>query len=469
MAPTVHMIGQAHLDPVWLWRWTEGRAEALATSQSAADRLHEYPDLHYTRGEAQVYQWIGEENPELFAEIKNLIQAGRWHTVNGMIIHPDMNLPQGESFVRQALLGKSYFSQALGQDIKVAYCVDSFGHAGTLPQILKKCGFDYYVFMRPGPHEKELPAQAFRWRGPDGSEVVAFRIPIAYTTGRDDHEKRIDATLADKPPQLDDTMCFFGIGNHGGGPTCAQIDNIIEIAARRSDADIVFSDPLTYFQRISPRVPSLPVVADELQMHAIGCYSLNSAFKRLFRQAECSLLHAERMAVLSELYSGKAAPRDELKRLWHILSFNEFHDILAASSIKEGQDDADLALGSIISDSRAIADTAGRHIAAKVDTHGRGGTVVMFNPFPYARQEYVEYEPWTEWQRWQVGNWGLADENGAPVPYQVLDPQSSLNTERSGVSRLVFPVSLPPMGYRLYRFDRGIVQSRQTRQVQARP
>jgi alpha-mannosidase len=117
---TVHMIGQAHLDPVWLWRWTEGRAEALGTSQSAVDRLAEYRDFHFTRGEAQVYAWIEAENPALFAQIKQAIAAGRWHVVNGMVIQPDMNLPAGESFVRQVLLGKRYMRDQLGVEPTVA-------------------------------------------------------------------------------------------------------------------------------------------------------------------------------------------------------------------------------------------------------------------------------------------------------------------------------------------------------------
>jgi len=123
MHPKVHMIGQAHLDPVWLWRWTEGRAEALATSRSAVDRLREYPSLHFTRGEAQVYEWIEQEDPALFAEIQTLVRAGRWHVVNGMVVQPDMNLPQGESLVRQALLGKRYLLERLGVDVRIAYCV----------------------------------------------------------------------------------------------------------------------------------------------------------------------------------------------------------------------------------------------------------------------------------------------------------------------------------------------------------
>ena len=136
----VHMIGQAHLDPVWLWRWTEGRAEALATSQSAADRLSEYPDFQFTRGEAQIYEWIEDESPELFARIVDFVRQGRWHVVNGMIVQPDMNLPLGESLVRHFLLGKGIMHDLLGVEVNVAYCVDSFGHASTLPQIFRKSG-----------------------------------------------------------------------------------------------------------------------------------------------------------------------------------------------------------------------------------------------------------------------------------------------------------------------------------------
>ena len=465
MRPTVHMIGQAHLDPVWLWRWSEGRAEAVATSQSAVDRLGEYPAFHFVRGEAQVYDWIEQENPELFARIKDLISAGRWHVVNGMVIQPDMNLPQGESFVRQALLGKSYIEQHLGVDVRVAYCVDSFGHAGTLPQILKKCGFDYYVFMRPGAHEKELPGQAFRWRGPDGSEILTFRIPFAYTTRSADVEKKIDDTLAGLQPELDDTMCFFGVGNHGGGPTKEQIENVLAIAQRRQDVEIVFSDPLSYFQRIAPQAERLPVVADELQMHAIGCYSLNSVFKRLFRQAECTLLTAERIACLCEVWTGEQTPRQKLHTLWHDLSFNQFHDVLAASSVKEAQDEANLALGRVITGSREIMDNAGRQIANRVDTSGPGGAVVIFNPAPYRRREYLEYEPWTEWEQWDGSDWGLVDDSGKPAPHQVIDPQSAMNCERLNVTRLVFPVDVPPLGYRVYRFAHGLARSRVAQQV----
>ena len=451
----VHMIGQAHLDPVWLWRWTEGRAEALGTSQSAVDRLHEYPDFQFVRGEAQVYEWIEQENPDLFAQIVSLIRQGRWHVVNGMVIQPDMNLPQGESFVRQVLLGKTYMRERLGVEPRVAYCVDSFGHAGTLPQIFKKCGFDAYVFMRPGPHEKDLPAQAFWWQAPDGSRVLAFRITASYGTGPIDHTDHIQAAVNAKPASLSHTMCFFGLGNHGGGPTKQQIENVQGIARARDDLEIRFSSPQAYFAGIASEADSLPVVADELQMHAVGCYSVNSALKRLHRQAECGLLVAERMAALAQVWAGQPAPRERLRALWHDLCFNQFHDTLGGSSIKEGEDDAIMSFGRIIVTAGEIANDAGRAIAARVDTAGAGGTVVLFNTLAEAAAQYVEYEPWTGWQRWDAGRWGLTDEQGRAVPYQLIETHDALTSPGGGLNRIVFPVTLPPMGYRVYRFAPG--------------
>jgi alpha-mannosidase len=469
------MIGQAHLDPVWLWRWTEGKAEALATSQSAVDRLNEYPDFHFVRGEAQVYEWIREENPPLFEEIRRLVAQGRWHLVNGMVIQPDMNLPQGESLVRQVLLGKGFMQAQFGVEPRVAYCVDSFGHAWTLPQIFKKCGFDAYVFMRPGPHEKELPGQAFWWEGPDGSRVLAYRIPFSYTTGSTEARQRIENVLKEVPEPLSHSMCFFGVGNHGGGPTKAQIENIQSLARSWEGAEIVFSSPQAYFDAIAGQAGRLPAVRDELQIHAIGCYSANSLLKRSHRQAECSLLAAERMAVLDSLLTGRQYPREKLNALWHELAFDQFHDIICGSSIKEASDEGIRSLGRVRLGADEIANLAGRSIASRVDTSGPGATVVFFNPFPYPFDGYVEYDPWPDWDALEKGGLGLVDEANVPVEHQMVETQDGFSWQ--GVpgmadfrlTRLVFRAGLPPLGYRVYRYATGLPRQEATRGAWANP
>lgn len=451
---TVHMIGQAHLDPAWLWPWPEGRAEALASTRAALDRLDEYPDFCFTRGEAQVYAWVEQEDPALFARLRQAIAAGRWAVVNGMVLQPDMNLPHGETLVRHFLLGKAYMRARLGVEPTVGYCVDSFGHAATVPMILAGCGMDSYCFLRPGPHEMDLPAQAFWWQAPDGSRVLAFRIANAYTTWQTDSADQIQRALDDMPPELGHTMCFYGVGDHGGGPTKAQIEGIIAQQGSAA-AEIRFSHPRAYFDAVLPLADALPTVDRELYYHAVGCYAANSTLKRTYRQAEQALLLAERLTVLAAQWVDRPAPAPELDALWHEVCFNTFHDILGGCTIKEAADDAIRALGHVVHRARALSIDAGRAIAAQVDTAGSPGSVVLYNPTPAARSAYIEYEPWTGWQPWDAEGWGLTDEDGAPIAWQLLPNHDAAARPDHGVQRLVFRAELPPLGYRTYRFGPG--------------
>ena len=176
----LHMIGNAHLDPVWLWQWQEGFQETKATFRSVLDRMSEYDDFVYTSSSAAMYEWVENNDPAMFEEIRQRISEGRWEIVGGWWIQPDCNIPNGESFVRQGLYGQRYFLEKFGVTAKVGYNVDSFGHNGMLPQILKKSGMDSYIFMRPMPSEKGLPGRLFLWESSDGSRVTSYRIPFEY-------------------------------------------------------------------------------------------------------------------------------------------------------------------------------------------------------------------------------------------------------------------------------------------------
>ncbi len=466
--PIVHLIGQAHLDPAWLWTCPEGRAEALASTRAALDRLDEYPAFCYTRGEAQVYAWVEQEDPALFARLRQQIAAGRWAVVNGMVVQPDMNLPHGETLVRHFTLGKAYMRAHLGVQPTVGYCVDSFGHAATVPMILAGCGLDSYCFLRPGPHEMDLPGQAFWWQAPDGSRVLAFRIANAYTTWQTDSAEQIQRALDDMPPELGHTMCFYGVGDHGGGPTRAQIESLLALQPL-APAELRFSHPRAYFDAVLPLAAGLPTVDRELYYHAVGCYAANSTLKRTYRQAEQALLLAERLAVLAAQWVDRPAPSAELDALWREVCLNSFHDILGGCTIRAAADDAVRALGHVVHRARALAIDAGRAVAAQVDTAGSPGSVVLFNPAPYARREYVEYEPWTGWQPWDAEGWGLTDEDGAPIVWQVLPNHDAAGRPDHGVQRLVFPVELPPLGYRTYRFGPGAPRADAAPAVTATP
>lgn len=156
---TLHMIGNAYIDPVWLWLWQEGYQEVLASFRSALDRMEEDPDFCFTVSSAAFYAWVERVDPGMFEQIQARVAEGRWELAGGWWIEPDCNVPGGESFVRQALYAQRYFQQKFDRRAHVGFAVDSFGHHATLPQLLIKSALDAYIFMRPGPHEKGLPGR----------------------------------------------------------------------------------------------------------------------------------------------------------------------------------------------------------------------------------------------------------------------------------------------------------------------
>jgi len=173
----IHLIGNAHLDPVWLWQWYDGYMEVKATFRSALDRMKEFPEFKFTSACAAYYEWIKEADPNMFQEIQERVREGRWTIAGGWYIQPDCNIPCGESFARHALFSQRFFQKEFGKKATVGYNVDSFGHNGSIPKLLKNSGMSGYIFMRPGPQEKPtIPDHLFEWESADGSAVPVFRI-----------------------------------------------------------------------------------------------------------------------------------------------------------------------------------------------------------------------------------------------------------------------------------------------------
>ena len=204
MTRRLHMIGNAHIDPVWLWQWPEGYQEVRATFQSAVDRLDEYPEYVFTCDSSLFFAWVEESDEVLFQRIRAHVQSGRFQVIGGWWIEPDCNIPGGESFVRQALYGQRYLKEKFGITATTGANIDSFGHNATIPQILAKSGCDSYVFLRPSPTEKELPAPLFRWESPDGSSVLAYRIPHEYLAPKDDIGEHVETAVATLPEDGDE-------------------------------------------------------------------------------------------------------------------------------------------------------------------------------------------------------------------------------------------------------------------------
>lgn len=441
---TLYLIGNAHIDPVWLWQWQEGFQETKATFRAALDRIKEYDEFIFTSGSAATYEWVEKNDSKMFNEIKQRVDEGRWIIVGGWWIEPDCNIPCGESFVRQGLYGQRYFKSKFGITAKVGFNVDSFGHFAMMPQILKKSGMDYYVMMRPMPNEKGLPGRLFFWESDDGSRVLTYRILFEYCTWPkelDNHVKRCSVEL--KEP-YNDGMCFYGVGNHGGGPTIENIESLKRMSHQSELPNLVFSSPDAFFDEMARKGSSYPVVHDELQHHASGCYSAHSGVKNWNRKAECRLMTAEKFAILADWLTGQPYLREELGLAWKNVLFNQFHDILAGTSIEPAYEDARNQFGEAISIADRSLNYALQSISwnINIDYEENMKPIVVFNPHSWNAKVNVEIEC-----RSFDDNHILIDEKGNQVKHQKVKPLATAN----GRNRLSFVAEIPSMGYRTYR------------------
>lgn len=448
------LIGNAHIDPVWLWNKEEGLSEIKATFRSALDRMNEFPDYVFTAACASYYKWISENAPQLFEEIRMRAAEGRFCPAGGMWVQPDCNIPSGESFVRHLLYSIRFFKENVGIMPEFGYNVDSFGHNGMLPQLLNRAGISHYVFMRPSIKEKtSLPENLFLWESPDGSRVLTFRIHETY--GANPDSDRIAESIRVMAEQDIPFMTFYGVGNHGGGPTIRQLQEI----ERQRNENVIYGSPADYFRYVdSLSLPSrLRVVKEDLQHHASGCYAANSTVKAANRKAENLLLSAERFDSLASFLLAVPTSREMLRDAWEDVLFNQFHDILAGCSIREAYDEALDAFGGAANAARKIRHAALQHISWNIDTRrglsnepaqrngwnklwekeGEGAPLVVFNPHSFVADIPVQIN---------AALFGITDADGTALPLQrIRGPQT--NGENDKWNTLT-KLTLPPFGYR---------------------
>lgn len=439
----LHMIGNAHLDPVWLWNWQEGFQEAKATFRSALDRMKEDPEFVFTSSSACYYEWIEKNHPAMFREIQERVKEGRWEIVGGWWIQPDCNIPSGEAFARQGLYGQRYFKEKFGKMAVTGYNVDSFGHNGNLPQILKKSGMDHYVFMRPMPLEKGLPGRIFWWGSLDGSKVLTYRIPYEYCTWGKDLETYTERLKCELEDGEDDLMMFYGVGNHGGGPTKENIKSIHALNDREDMPTMKMGTTEAFFETVEKNGKEYSVHLGDLQHHASGCYSVVSKLKRENRQAENALVEAEGWSAISKVIEGQPYP-DTFDRGWKGVLFNQFHDILAGTSIASACQDASYLYGQAMVISQENLNYALQAISwdIQIEEDVTMKPIVVFNPHAWEAPMAVELEV----RGLKNDRFLLTDAEGKKIPAQRIQSEATVN----GQSRLLFTATLPSMGYEVF-------------------
>jgi alpha-mannosidase len=420
---TYHETGNSHIDAAWLWPWTETVDVVRHTFDTATQLMNEYPTYTYTQSAAQYNVWIADKYPNINAKIKQRIKEGRWEVVGGMWVEPDLNMPDGESLVRQLLIGKRTYKELYGIDVKIGWNPDSFGYNWQLPQIYKKAGIDYFVTQKMSWNETDqLPLKLFWWESPDGSKVLAY-FPDGYGNNNFSQVRLANdfAHARSLAPGLNDMMDLYGVGDHGGGATRSLLDEGLQwTQPDRISPKMQFGTAQTFFDDVQPKIAAkspvwnyetaakgdtqlpkppegeviIPTWKDELylEFHR-GVYTTQSNHKRNMREAEEEVLNAEKYASLAWL-DGRPYPAIELTEAWKDVLFNQFHDLAAGSGIgtiyKDAQQDYDrvrLATQEVASKS---LDTLQAHVDTRLAGPSNSVPLMIVNPLGWERSGLVE-------------------------------------------------------------------------------
>ncbi len=445
----LHIIGYSHIDAAWLWPWRDGADTVLTTFRSVLNRIHETPGFCYSHSSSAHYRWVQRADPGMFAEIQQRVREGRWEVVGGWPVEPDCNIPAAESFVRHALYGKRYCSEALGANVDIGFNPDSFGHAAGLPTVLQHAGYKYYVFMRPQEHEMKLPL-LFWWQAADGSRVLTLRIWRNYDGDADLIRAAANNAFA---PGFDHAAFFLGVGDHGGAVTREQIKQVLAMQHDSALPELRFSTLREFFHAVeqSPEFANLPTIRTELQHHSRGCYSANGEGKYLNRRAERSLVHAETISLAASLTAKHSYPANEYGESWWKVLFCQFHDMMAGTSLYSDYQDVRDSVGYACEVATTSKIEALETMAKRVDLSSvQESAVFLFNPLPWTRTALVEYYA----ERNPSGNapvTHLRGQDGTRVPIQ-WRPSASMTTF---FPRLSAWVDLPACGYKVLELAHG--------------
>jgi alpha-mannosidase len=480
---TFHLTGNSHIDAAWLWPSTETVDVVKRTFGTALQLMYEYPDYTYTQSAAAYNEWLAEKYPDLNAEIKRRIQEGRWEIVGGMWVEPDLNMPDGESLVRQILVGKRWYKQAYGVDVRIGWNPDSFGYTWQLPQIYKKSGIDYFVTQKMTWNDtNQLPFKLFWWESPDGSKVLSY-FPHDYGNQDLSPVRLSDDLVAARQRATGELemMDLYGIGDHGGGPTRTVLDQGFHWAWPAADGsshvtpNYKFGTAQSFFssieKQIAPDSPlwdyqsiakgytppatvagkvSIPTWKSEMYLeYHRGVFTTQANHKRNMREAEEQVLNAEKWASLAWL-DGREYPAKELTEDWKKVLFNQFHDLAAGSGIgviyKDAQKDYDVVRWS----TNEIDAGALEAVADKVNTQSKEANripVIVYNPLGWERSGDVTVKVQSSVE---PSLFYRIDENDGFAKNVALPISSIKWGVEPGVAEITFNVNrVPAFGYKV--------------------
>ncbi len=385
---TLHLIGNSHIDAAWLWPWSETRDVIRETWRTSLKLAEIFPGYIFSGSGAAYYDMLDRLEPGLSDSLSAAVERGRWVPVGGWWVESDLNVPSGESLVREGLYGQRYFEQRFGRRSKVAWTPDCFGYPWTIPQILQGAGLEYFVTQKIRWNDStEFAYNAFHWEGLDGTRVLTYN-PYGYTHNLDAGRLAAQRVEDRERTGINHQLVLYGVGDHGGGPTIEMLERAEDLRRVPTFPAMVYDRPLAALETVrgAESGAGFPVWDDELYLeYHRGTYTTQGLAKLRNRRSEAMLQTAEALATVATT----SYPRERLEEAWRLVLFNQFHDILPGSSIREVYDDAELFYDSAWSIIEPLTSAGFDDLRARMDTRGRGQAVVVFNPLGWERSGSV--------------------------------------------------------------------------------
>ncbi len=381
VADTIHVIGHAHMDMNWLWTYSETMQMCNDNLRQTVAFMNEFPDFTMLQSQASVYNFVEMVDPPLLEQVKKYVKAGRLELAGGMWSEGDMNMSSGEAITRSFLLGQRFFQSRFGKMANIGWLPDNFGHISQMPQILKLAGCDYFYFHRVKPY-----LGTFWWIAPDSSKVLCY----ANDTYNGDITQNLKDEVDKFSPDKRRILQITGVGDHGGGPTRANIEMVHQLNKTPGYPSVKFTTAGDFFKKAAKEMVGRPTHRGEMQFIFEGCYTNVSDIKAGNRNSENALYAGEFFNTLRWL-NGDKYPSEAFRDLWTTVTFNEFHDILPGSAINEANKEAIARYNEVLRKTTELRNNAFRKMADEVKFQtGMGQPVVAYNLQPHSRKALVE-------------------------------------------------------------------------------
>lgn len=447
---TAWCIGHTHIDVAWLWRLRQTREKACRSFSTVLKLMEEYPEYKFMSSQAQLYDYVKQDYPEVFEEIKKRVKEGRWEAEGSMWVEADTNVASGEALVRQFMAGKRFFRDEFGVDNKIMWLPDVFGYSAAIPQLIKKCGMKYFMTTKISWNEyNKFPYDTFKWRGIDGTEVLSHFPPSCHVTA--DERSNWQTTYNSKLRPLyvlggykrysqkdlsKDYLMSYGFGDGGGGPTVEMLEYGRRMSKGIQGCPVVKqSSSLDFFEELDKKVSGnkhLPTWCGELylEFHR-GTLTSQARNKKYNRKSECLYHDVETLSAIANKETGFSYPKEKLLENWKLILLNQFHDILPGSSIKEVYEDSKEDYEKVLGAGCEMAGDAQSALITEMSL--KEDSIVIFNTTGFNRHDAAMCEIPCE------GEFALFDKNGNEVAYQ-----------KTYDGKIVFIADVPAKGYASY-------------------